>query len=431
MSSLTTRTDPLRSDALASGGPCRFCGEPLGRMVVDLGMHPPCQAFVAPGALDEMEPFYPLVTWVCDACWLVQIGEYVSPEEIFSEYGYFSSFSDAWLAHCRDDAHAQIERWGLGPDSLVVEVASNDGYFLRWFAERAIPVLGVEPAKNVAAVAVDNGIPTVAEFFGVALAEQLVADGTRADFLAGKNVLAQVPDLNDFVGGLAILLAPGGVVTIEFPHLQRLIEGNQFDTIYHEHFSYFSLHTTERIFAAHGLTLFDVDELWTHGGSLRVYGRHADDATKPVTGRVEALRARELALGYADPSAYEAFAAQVRKAKRDLLSVLIELKNQGRSIAAYGAAGKGMTLLNYCGIRTDLIDFVADRNTYKWGRFCPGVHVPVLPPEAIDDRRPDYVLILPWNLRDEITTQLAHIGTWGGKFIVPIPTAEIVEPPAC
>lgn len=426
MSTSPEATDIVVSTSgLVSGGPCRFCGADLTRMVTDLGMHPPCQAFVAAEDLNNMEPFYPLVTWVCGECWLVQVGEYVSPEEIFGEYGYFSSFSDAWLEHCRDDAHSQTARWGLGPKSLVVEVASNDGYFLRWFAEAGIPVLGIEPARNVAVVAEERGIPTVAEFFGVALAERLVSEGSRADFLAGKNVLAQVPDLNDFVGGLKILLAPGGVITIEFPHLQRLIEGNQFDTIYHEHFSYFSLHTTEKIFEAHGLVLFDVDELWTHGGSIRVYGRHADDETKPVTERVLELRAREYELGYADPSAYEAFDTQVKATKRRLLETLIRLRDEGATIAAYGAAGKGMTMLNYCGIRGDLIDFVADRNTYKWGRYCPGVHVPVLPPEAIDERRPDYVLILPWNLRDEISAQLAHIRDWGGKFIVPIPTADI------
>jgi hypothetical protein len=416
---------PAPETHLTSGGPCRFCQTELRRMVVDLGMHPPCQNFVPAAGLNDMEPFYPLVVWVCEECWLVQVGEYVSPEEIFVEYGYFSSFSDAWLEHCRDDAHAQIARWGLGAESLVVEVASNDGYFLRWFKDRGVPVLGIEPAKNVAAVAEEQGIHTVAEFFGRELATRLVEEGVRANFLAGKNVLAQVPDLNDFVAGLKILLAPGGVITIEFPHLQRLIEGNQFDTIYHEHFSYFSLHTTERIFAAHGLTLFDVDELWTHGGSIRVYGRHAEDGSKPVTDRVVELRTREQQLGYADPSAYEAFDEQVKRTKRALLRTLIDLKDQGKSVAAYGAAGKGMTMLNYCGIRTDLVDFVADRNTYKWGRYCPGVHIPVLPPEAIDERRPDYVLILPWNLRDEIAQQLEPIREWGGRFIVPIPTAEI------
>lgn len=408
-----------------SGGPCRSCGEELTRSVVDLGMHPPCQRFLTKDQATEMEPFYPLQVWVCDDCWLVQIGAHVAPEEIFVEYAYFSSFSDAWLAHVADYAQSMTSRFDLGPDSLVVEVASNDGYMLQYFVEKGIPVLGIEPAKNTAEVAESKGVRTVTEFFDRDLATRLRSEGVRADLLAGKNVLAQIPDLNSFVAGMGILLADDGVITIEFPHLQRLIEGNQFDTIYHEHYSYFSLHSVERLLARHDLVLFDVDELWTHGGSLRIYARHAADTSKAVTDRVVALREREMRLGFADPSAYERFDDQVKATKRALLEFLITAKNQNKSIVGYGAAGKGMTLLNYCGIRQDFVDFVVDRNPYKHDRLCPGVHIPVLPVEALIEARPDYVLILPWNLRDEISEQLAVIRSWGGQFVVPIPTATV------
>lgn len=411
--------------ALTTGGTCRFCGSILTVLVTDLGMSPPCESFLTAEQLTGMEAFYPLDLWVCDRCWLVQLPDHISPEDTFVEYAYFSSYSDAWLAHCRDDAHEQIARWGLDASSFVVEVGSNDGYFLRWFSEKGVPVLGVEPARNVAAAAVEAGVPTIAEFFGRSLAESLVTGGREADLIAGKNVLAQVPDINDFVAGLAGLLAPTGVVTIEFPHLQRLIEGNQFDTIYHEHFSYFSLLSASAIFAAHGLRVFDVDELWTHGGSLRIYVCHDGDTSKPTSTRVDDLLARELALGYASTDAYRSFDEQVRRTKRRLLETLIDLKDEGLSIAIYGAAGKGMTLLNYCGIRTDLVDFAADRNPYKHGRFCPGVHIPILPPEAITERKPDIVLILPWNLEEEIREQLAYIREWGGRFLVPVPEARI------
>ena len=413
------------SAEIVSGGPCRFCGHELTLVVTDLGMSPPCQSFLEKGALDEMEPFYPLVVWVCDDCWLMQLREYVTPEDTFTEYAYFSSYSDAWVEHMREYADSMVERLGLGPDSLVVEVASNDGYLLQWFQARGVPVLGIEPAENVAEVARGKGIETLTEFFGRELGAQLKAEGRGADLVCGANVMAQVPDLNSFVAGFAEILNPGGVVTVEFPHLQRLIEGNQFDTIYHEHYSYFSLHTTERIFAAHGLTIFDVDELWTHGGSLRIYARHAADTTKPVTPAVIELRERELAAGYASPAAYARFDEQVKRAKRRLLEALLQARDEGRKIVGYGAAGKGMTLLNYCGIRTDLLDMVVDRNKYKHGRFCPGVHVPVRPVEDLWAARPDYVLILPWNLRDEITAQLEGIREWGGQFIVPIPEVEV------
>ena len=393
--------------------------------MVDLGMHPPCQRFLTADQTGEMEPFYPLHVWVCDACWLVQIGAHVAPEEIFVEYAYFSSFSDAWLTHVKTYADDMTERFGLGPDSLVVEIASNDGYLLQWFVEKQIPVLGIDPAKNTAEAAESKGVRTLSEFFDRHLAQRLRDEGVRADLLAGKNVLAQIPDLNSFVAGMKILLADEGVITIEFPHLQRLLEGNQFDTIYHEHYSYFSLHSTERLFAQHGLVLFDVDELWTHGGSLRIYARHVEDTSKPVTTRVRDLRERELRLGYADASAYERFDEQVKATKRALLAFLVEAKSSGKRVVAYGAAGKGMTLLNYCGIRQDFVDFVVDRNPYKHHRFCPGVHVPVLPVEALAEARPDYVLILPWNLRDEISSQLAYVREWGGQFVVPIPTTTV------
>jgi SAM-dependent methyltransferase len=362
--------------------------------------------------------------WVCESCWLVQLQQYQDVREIFDDYGYFSSYSDTWLDHCRRNAETEIRRLELGPDSLVVEVASNDGYFLRWFRDAGVPVVGVEPAANVAEVAMAAGIPTRVEYFGVASAERMVAEGLRADLLAGKNVMAQVPDLGDFVAGLRILLAPRGVVTIEFPHVVELIEGNQFDTIYHEHFSYFSVTSTTGLFGRHGLRVFDVERLSTHGGSLRIRACHADDPRSDEPGVAEMLE-RERAGGYTSPAAYEAFDDAVRSTKRALLRTLIDLKEQGLRIAAYGAAGKGMTLLNYCGIRTDLVDFVADRNPYKHGRACPGVHIPVRPAEAIAAERPDVVLILPWNLRDEISEQLSFVRDWGGRFLVAIPRAEL------
>jgi SAM-dependent methyltransferase len=318
------------------------------------------------------------------------------------------------------------DRLALGPQSLVVELASNDGYLLQHFLPLGVPVLGIEPAGNVAKVAIDKGIPTLVEFFGVALADRLVSEGKRADLIAGNNVLAQVPDINDFVGGIARLLAPGGVVTLEFPHLARTMEGNQFDQIYHEHFSYFSLLTVEKIGAAHGLVLFDVEELKSHGGSLRVYFRHAANTSLPVSPAVDALREREIASGYTDMATYARFGAQVAETKRNLLAFLIDAKRQGRRIVGYGAPGKGNTLLNYCGIREDFLDFLVDRNPYKHGRFTPGTHIPIYPPERIDEVRPDYVLILPWNLRKEIMRQMAHIGRWGGRFVIPIPQLEIV-----
>jgi SAM-dependent methyltransferase len=406
--------------------PCRFCGAVLRTTMVDLGMSPLCETFLLPQELNAPETFFPLHVRVCERCLLAQVQEYVTPEDIFEEYAYFSSYSTAWLEHTKRYADAMTERLGLGADSLVVELASNDGYLLQWFVEKGIPVLGIEPAANVAQVAIDRGIPTRVEFFGEEVARALAAEGVQADLVAGNNVLAQVPDLNSFVAGITTILAPGGTVTIEFPHLRKLMDGNQFDTIYHEHFWYFSLLATEKVFAAHGLTLFDVEELWTHGGSLRVFARHADEAdARPVTEAVERLRAEELAHGLDQMATYERFGAQVEATKRDILRFLIEARDQGKRVVGYGAPGKGNTLLNYCGIRTDLIEFTVDRNPYKHGRFLPGTHIPVHPPEALDAARPDYVFILPWNLRDEIAEQLAHVREWGGKFVAPIPGIDV------
>src|SRR5712675_2852509 len=383
---------------IKNGKGCMFCGTPLRATFVDLGMSPLCESYVSREQLNQMEPFYPLHAYVCESCFLVQLDEYVSPEEIFSEYAYFSSYADSWVQHMKRYTGMIIERLSLGPKSFVVEIASNDGYLLQHFVAKGIPVLGIEPAANIAKVAVEKGVPTLVEFFGEKLARQLAVQGKQADLIAGANVLAQVPDVNDFVKGIKILLKPRGVVTIEFPHLMRLIEENQFDTIYHEHFSYFSFLTVEKIFAAHGLTLFDVEELPTHGGSLRIFARHAEDSTKPVGQAVTDLCAREEAGGYARLETYSRFAEQVKETKRKLLEFLINAKRNGKKIAAYGAAAKGNTLLNYCAIRTDFLDYTVDRSPYKQGMFLPGTRIPVYSPVQIKRTQPDYLLILPWNL---------------------------------
>jgi SAM-dependent methyltransferase len=362
-------------------------------------MSPLCQRHVRPAALNQMEPFYPLHVRVCGQCFLVQLEEYVSPKEIFNDYAYFSSYSDTMLAHAKAYCQSMRDRLGLGEGSLVVELASNDGYLLQYFRELGIGVLGIEPAANVAEAAVAKGIPTVTEFFGVALAQKLAPKG-KADLIVGNNVLAHVPDINDFVGGMRVLLKPGGVVTMEFPHLLRLLLENQFDTIYHEHFSYISFVVAERVFAKHGLTLFDVDEIPTHGGSLRIYARHAANTQLAVTEKVGELSARERAAGLERAETYHSFAEQVRATKRSLLKFLIQAKEQGKRVVGYGAPAKGNTLLNYCGVRSDLLEFTVDRSPHKQGRFLPGVHIPILAPEAIAQARPDYVLILPWNLQD-------------------------------
>ena len=419
--------EALDDAALRPAGHCRLCGAGLEHSFVDLGMSPLCESFLARAQLDAMEPFFPLHVMVCGDCLLVQLKEYVSPEEIFREYAYFSSYSTSWVAHANAYCAMISRRLGLGADSLVVELASNDGYLLQHFLPLGVPVLGIEPAANVARAAIAKNIPTRVDFFGVALAGELVAAGRQADLIIGNNVLAQVPDLNDFVAGMARLLKPEGVITQEFPHLVRLMAGNQFDTIYHEHFSYFSLLTIERMAARHGLKLIDVEELPTHGGSLRVYLAHAGSA-RPVEPNVAALLAREREFGLASMATYASFAEQARRTKRRLLSFLIAAKDEGKIVCAYGAPGKGNTLLNYCGIGTDFLDFAVDRNPYKHGRFTPGMHVPIRPVEAIAAARPDYVLILPWNLTQEIVGQMRHIGDWGGKFIVPIPEVTVIDP---
>ena len=404
---------------------CRFCEAPLTQTVIDLGKSPLCESFLSKEQLNRMEAFYPLHVWVCGRCFLVQVEQYVAPDHIFTEYAYFSSYSESWLRHASAYVDMISARLALGPTHRVVELGSNDGYLLQYFVAKGIPVLGVEPAKNVAEAAAARGVPTVSRLFGRQAAQDLVDEGHGADLIVGNNVLAQVPDLNDFVAGIARLLRPRGVVTLEFPHLQRLMDENQFDTIYHEHFSYFSLSTVERILGAHGLTVFDVDELPTHGGSLRIYARHATDAARAVTARVRDLAAREDAAGLNALARYASFTEQVHETKRRLLEFLIAAKRQRKSIVGYGAPGKGNTLLNYCGIRTDFLDYTVDRNPYKHGKYTPGTHIPIHPPERIVQTRPDYVLILPWNLKDEIMEQMAGIRAWGGQFVVPIPDVKI------
>ena len=408
-------------------GHCRLCNSPLRKTFADLGMSPLCESFLAADQIDQMEPYYPLHALVCESCFLVQLQEYVRPEHIFTEYAYFSSYSTSWVDHARRYCEMIKARLALGADSRVYEIASNDGYLLQHFLPLGVPVVGIEPAANVAEVARQKNIPTLVEFFGLKLAQQLAAEGRSADLIIGNNVLAQVPDLNDFTAGMAHLLAPQGVITLEFPHLERLIEENQFDTIYHEHFSYFSLVTIDRLAKRHNLKVFDVEQIPTHGGSLRVYLCRSD-ATHPVAPAVALLLAHERKIGFEDVGTYARFGADVRSTKRQILSFLIERKEQGARLCGYGAPGKGNTLLNYCGIGPDFLDFTVDRNPYKHGRYTPGMHIPILPVEAIDQARPDYLLILPWNLKQEIVAQMRHVGDWGCKFIVPIPRVEVIDP---
>jgi SAM-dependent methyltransferase len=404
---------------------CRFCNAALQREFADLGVSPLSNGYLKADQLDRMEPFFPLTVYVCGQCLLVQLPAFETPENIFSDYAYFSSYSDSWLAHARQYCRAMIERLSLDATTQVVEIASNDGYLLQYFVEAGIPVLGVEPAANVAAVAREKGIDTMVRFFGAGTARELAA-GRKAKLLLGNNVLAHVPDLNDFVAGLKILLDEGGVITMEFPHLMRLIEGNQFDTIYHEHFSYFSLLAVQRVFAAHGLTIFDVDELPTHGGSLRIYARHAEESGQ-ADGRVAHLLTTEHEFGIDRLETYDRFAEQVRETKRALLSFLIRAKEEGKRVVGYGAPAKGNTLLNYCGVRTDFVDYTVDRSPHKQGLFLPGTRIPIHAPDRIRETKPDYVLILPWNLKDEIVAQMAGIRDWGGRFVVPIPRLEILD----
>lgn len=405
--------------------PCRLCGAPLSRTFANLGMSPLANAFVRPDRADRMEASYPLHAFVCDACRLVQLAQYQTAESIFTDYAYFSSYSESWLRHASQYAAQMVERSALGPASLVVEVASNDGYLLQFFRELGIPVLGIEPAANVARAAAAKGIATEVAFFGTATARRLHSTGRRPDLMVANNVLAHVPDLHDFVEGFRILLAPGGVATFEFPHLLRLIEHNQFDTIYHEHFSYFSLSTAAALFAQHGLLVFDVEELSTHGGSLRVYVRHGANERLQVRPSVEALRRKERLFGLDSAATYTGFADRVVATKCALLDFLITARRSGRMVAGYGAPAKANTLLNYCGVGPELIPFTVDRSPHKQGLLLPGTRIPIRSPEAIEAARPEYLLILPWNLRAEIASQLACIRDWGGRFVVPIPGVEV------
>jgi SAM-dependent methyltransferase len=388
-------------------------------------MSPLANSYLKPEQLNRIEPFYPLHVYVCAKCLLVQLEQFSTPHDIFSDYAYFSSFSDSWLAHAKAYVDMIVERFALGKNSKVVEIASNDGYLLQNFVSRGIPVLGVEPAANVAEVAKKKGINTKAAFFGEKTAVDLCADGWSADLIIGNNVLAHVPDLNDFVKGLKVLLKPTGLITMEFPHLLQLMEQNQFDTIYHEHFSYFSFHAVEQVFARHGMKLFDVEELPTHGGSLRIYACHDQDASKPIGTRARELKSREEAAGFSQLNHYLSFGPQVEATKRKLLSFLISARQEGKRVVGYGAPAKGNTLLNYCGVRTDLIDYTVDRSPHKQGHFLPGVHIPIYAPEQIRQTHPDYLLILPWNLREEVMHQMSCIREWGGKFVLPIPEVKV------
>lgn len=412
-----------------SNGKCRFCQSPLEQTFVDLGMSPLCQDHVKPDELNRMEPFYPLHAFVCSNCFLVQLEEFVAPSEIFNDYAYFSSYSDSWLQHAKTYSDQITERLSIGRNNLVAELASNDGYLLQYFAEKKIPVLGIEPAANVAEYAITKrGIRTETKFFGLDTANQMVEKYGKADLLIGNNVLAHVPDINDFVSGMKAFLNTEGVITMEFPHLLRLVERNQFDTIYHEHFSYLSFTTVQKIFKYHGLALFDVEELPTHGGSLRIYAKHREDVSKQVSSRVGDLLKLEESAGMSSLSFYSDFESKVRNTKRRILEFLIDAKNNNKTIAGYGAPGKGNTLLNYCGIRMDFIDYTVDRNPHKQGNFLPGTLIPIYSPEKIRETKPDYVFILPWNLKDEIMESMSFIHEWGGKFVIPIPELKVYDP---
>ena len=405
---------------------CRHCGNALEVSFCDLGMSPLSNSYLSTEQLDGMEPFYPLHTYVCAECFLVQLPEFESPEHIFSDYAYFSSYSDSWLAHAKTYVDEMIARFGFDQSSQVIEIASNDGYLLQFFKEKGVPVLGIEPAANVARAAEEKGVETLVEFFDPQSAEALGERGIKADLLLGNNVLAHVPALNDFVRGMKIALKPTGIITMEFPHLLELMRGNQFDTIYHEHFSYLSLSTVERVFAKFGLRIFDVDQLPTHGGSLRIYAAHVENEARPVTDNVIELKKEEAEAGLGALDTYRAFSDQVKETKRALLRFLIEAREQGKTVVGYGAPAKGNTLLNYCGVRTDLIDYTVDRSPHKQDRFLPGVHLPIHSPDKIRETKPDYVLILPWNIKDEIMQQMSYIREWGGQFVVPIPEARVL-----
>lgn len=410
---------------------CRFCATALSQVFLDLGAAPPSNSFLTPDDLSGPEVYYPLKLYVCPDCFLVQVDEYKRSTEIFSSgYVYFSSYSSTWLAHAKAYVEATLPRLNLGPQSLVLEIASNDGYLLQYVRKRGVPALGVEPSGSTAKAARANGIETIEDFFGVRLATDLAGQGRQADLIIGNNVLAHVPDLSDFVAGLALALKPGGLVNMEFPHLYRLVESAQFDTVYHEHFSYLSLLTVRRLFAAHGLCVFDVEELPTHGGSLRIHAchlaRHEHDPLAADTERLRAVLALETRAGLLTTGYYQGLQIRAERIKAELLGFLAEQKLAGRTVAAYGAAAKGNTLLNFCGVKPDQVAFVCDLSPHKQGLFLPGSRIPVLPPAAIAERKPDFVLILPWNIKDEIMAQLAYIRDWGGRFVVPIPSPEVL-----
>ena len=405
---------------------CRHCDSELTVSLCDLGMSPLANSYLAADQLDRMEPFYPLHAYVCSNCFLVQLQEFETPEHIFSDYAYFSSFSDSFVAHAKAYVEEMVTRFGFDETSQVIEIASNDGYLLQFFVAKNIPVLGIEPAANVAKAAEEKGIPTLVQFFNPETATSLSEQGKQADLLLGNNVLAHVPALNEFVRGMKIALKQRGVITMEFPHLLRLMQDNLFDTIYHEHFSYLSLYTVERVFAEYGLRVFDVQEVPTHGGSLRIFATHADNDERPTEPNVGAVKTAESDAGLQDLGAYRAFSERVKETKRSLLRFLMDAREQGKTVVGYGAPAKANTLLNYCGVRTDLLDYTVDRSPHKQDHFVPGVHVPIYGPERIDETKPDYVLIFPWNLKDEIMKQMAHIREWGGKFVVPIPNTKVL-----
>ena len=404
---------------------CRFCDNPLKHKLVDLGVSPLANAYLNAEQTQQMEPFYPLRVYVCDHCYLVQLPVFQSSEEIFCDYAYFSSFSDSWLKHAETYVNDIIDRFGFDTHSNIIEIASNDGYLLQYFVQKGIQVLGIEPARNVAQAAQKAGIRTLEKFFGSQTADELAREGQYADLLIGNNVLAHVPDVNDFVKGMKIILAPDGIITMEFPHLMRLMAENQFDTIYHEHFSYFSFTVAEQIFEKHGLVIFDVDELSTHGGSLRIYARHAEDNSRHMGENVAALLEREAAEGFGNLEFYLTFNRKVQSTKRSILDFMVRTRNEGKTIVGYGAPAKGNTLLNYCGIRTDFISYTVDRSPHKQGFFLPGTHIPIYHPDKIKETQPDYVVILPWNLKDEIMRQMAYIRDWNGKFVTLIPEVRI------
>jgi hypothetical protein len=422
-------TEPLRTESSSAAeerAACRFCSGPLDLTVVDLGMSPLCESFLRADQTRQMEPFFPLRVFACERCYLVQLEAFVPPDEIFTEYAYFSAYSTAFVEHARQYVEMIRKRLRLGPNDLVVELASNDGYLLQHFVGTGVPILGIDPAANVAKAAEGRGVPTLVDFFGRATAERLAEKGKRASLIVGNNVLAQVPDLNDFLAGVKVLLRENGTATFEFPHLLRLFDGLLYDTIYHEHFSYFSFRTIGEILRAHGLAAYDVEEVWTHGGSLRVYGQHAGGPHETADA-VPDMLAREEAEGLRSPERYAKFAEDVKESKRALLDLLIRLRREGKEVVGYGAPGKANTLLNYCGIRTDLLDYTVDRNPYKHGLYTPGTHIPIFPPEKIAETRPDYILVLPWNLIDEIAEQLAYVTEWGGRLIMPLPYATVRE----